>query len=92
MVAAGRRGSVVNISSILGQRPGTSQVSYGAGKAALDHVTRTMAMELARHGVRVNGLAPGYFATEMNSEFFDSGAGQSGGGTQGRMGHSLTAD
>ena len=47
---------MVNISSVLGQRPGTQQASYGAAKAALDQLTRVMAMELARNGIRVNGL------------------------------------
>eukprot|EP01047_Picozoa_sp_COSAG01_P003486 COSAG01_NODE_104_length_26171_cov_96.617612_12_plen_149_part_00 len=47
-----------------------------ASKAALDQLTRVMAVELARSSIRVNGLAPGYFATEMNGEFFETSQGR----------------
>ena len=76
LVAAGKPGCVVNISSILGQRPGAQQSTYGAAKAALDQLTRVLALELSRNHVRVNGLAPGYFATEMNADFFDTERGR----------------
>lgn len=46
--------------------PGTHQSSYGAAKAGLDQLSRVLAMELARKQIRVNGIASGYFATEMN--------------------------
>ena len=46
--------------------------SDGAAKAGLDQLTRVLAMELARNSIRVNGLAPGYFATEMNEVGGDS--------------------
>ena len=67
LVSAKQSGCVVNISSVLAQRPGKQQASYGGAKAALDQITRVMSMELARDNIRVNGLAPGYFATEMMS-------------------------
>jgi NAD(P)-dependent dehydrogenase (short-subunit alcohol dehydrogenase family) len=76
MVANGGGGSIVNVASILGLRV-TSQVpSYAASKAALIQLTKAMAVELARHRIRVNALAPGYIETPMNRDFFASDAGQ----------------
>lgn len=79
MVAAGR-GSMVNISSICGEvtvfpQP---QVSYNAAKAGVNLLTKSLAVEWARSGVRVNAVAPGYVATELtlrgrsNTEWFDT--------------------
>ena len=76
MVAAGRGGSIVNIASILGLRQATHLLAYAAAKAALVQVTRSLALEWARHGIRVNAIAPGYVVTEMNRDFFASEAGQ----------------
>jgi NAD(P)-dependent dehydrogenase (short-subunit alcohol dehydrogenase family) len=53
------RGSIVNISSVGGLRSHRRQVPYDASKAAIDSLTRSLALELAPHGVRVNGVAPG---------------------------------
>lgn len=60
LIAAGRPGSVVNISSGAGERPRPGTVTYAASKAALNMVTRSCALELAEHGIRVNAVAPGY--------------------------------
>ena len=49
---------------------------YCASKAGLIHLTRAMALELARHGIRVNALAPGYVQTELNRDFLASAAGE----------------
>jgi NAD(P)-dependent dehydrogenase (short-subunit alcohol dehydrogenase family) len=70
-----RGGCIVNIASILALReqPGTS--AYAASKAALLQLTRVMALELARYQVRVNAIAPGYFATDMSRAFLASPAG-----------------
>lgn len=76
MVAAGRRGSIVNIASILGAAVMKTLAPYSASKAAVIALTRAMALELAREKIRVNALAPGYFATEINAEFWASGGGQ----------------
>lgn len=76
MVAARRGGSIVNIASILGLRQATHLLAYAAAKAALVQVTRSLALEWARHGIRVNAIAPGYVVTEMNRDFFASDAGQ----------------
>ncbi|HWD15413.1 MAG TPA: SDR family oxidoreductase [Casimicrobiaceae bacterium] len=76
MVANGQGGSIVNVASILGLRVASQVPSYAASKAALIQLTKAMALELARHRIRVNALAPGYVETGMNREFFASDAGQ----------------
>lgn len=76
MVAHGQGGSIVNISSILGQRTNPGVIAYNAAKAGLDHVTREMAAELAKHGIRVNALAPGYVETDMNRGYWETPPGK----------------
>jgi NAD(P)-dependent dehydrogenase (short-subunit alcohol dehydrogenase family) len=76
MTAAGKGGSIVNIASILGLRVATSLLAYAAAKAALLQVTQALALEWARHGIRVNAIAPGYIETDMNRDFFATAAGQ----------------
>jgi len=76
MIAAKRPGSLVNIASILGLRQATHLLAYAAAKAALVQVTKALALEWARHGIRVNAIAPGYVITEMNRDFFQSEPGQ----------------
>ncbi len=76
MMAAGKGGSMVNIASILGLAPSKSLGAYGAAKAAVLALTKTQALELARFGIRVNAIAPGYFPTEINDGFLDSDAGK----------------
>jgi NAD(P)-dependent dehydrogenase (short-subunit alcohol dehydrogenase family) len=75
MVAAGRGGSIVNIASILGERVAGGVAPYAISKAGLVQATRAMALELARHHIRVNALLPGYVATDLNREFLASPAG-----------------
>ncbi|MFJ3485930.1 SDR family NAD(P)-dependent oxidoreductase [Pseudomonas sp. NPDC090202] len=76
MIAAGRTGSIINVTSILASRVGGGVGPYSAAKAGLSHLTRSMALELARHGIRLNSLAPGYIATEINDGFLTSEAGE----------------
>ena len=76
MIAAKRPGSIVNIASILGLRQATHLLAYAAAKAALIQATKSLALEWARHGIRVNAIAPGYVVTEMNRDFFASEPGQ----------------
>ncbi|KOF52928.1 2-deoxy-D-gluconate 3-dehydrogenase [Achromobacter sp. DMS1] len=75
-IAHGRPGSIVNIASILGQRVASHVAPYAAAKAGLLHLTRALALEWARHGIRVNAIAPGYIATDLNRDFFASPAGE----------------
>jgi len=72
MVRLGHGGSIVNIASVLGLKATGGVPGYVASKAGLVHLTRAMALELARHKIRVNALCPGYFATEMTKEFLAS--------------------
>lgn len=76
MVSAGKPGTVINIASILGLSVASGVASYAVSKAAVVQLTQVMALELARHQIRVNAIAPGYFDTEMNHEFLSSDAGK----------------
>jgi len=76
LVASKRPGSIVNIASITGERVAGGVVPYCTSKAGVMHLTRAMALELARHGIRVNALAPGYVQTELNRDFLASEAGE----------------
>lgn len=73
---AGRPGTIVNVASILGLRTGAAVAVYAASKAAVVQLTATLALEWARHDIRVNALAPGYIATDMNSDFFATEPGE----------------
>jgi len=72
----GGGGSIVNVASILGIRVAGHLASYIAAKGGLVHLTKAMALELARHNIRVNALCPGYVETELNQDFFASDAGK----------------
>ena len=68
-------GVIVNVASVLGHRPLPHTGIYAASKAAVMQITKAAAIELAREGIRVNALAPGYVITELNREFLESDAG-----------------
>lgn len=72
----GRGGSIVNIASILGIRQAAAVASYSAAKAGVIQLTKSLALEFARWKIRVNGIAPGYFATDINDGFLASESGQ----------------
>jgi len=75
LVDAKRGGAIINVSSILGHRVDGNVLPYAVSKAGLEQMTRGLALEWARHGIRVNALAPGYIETDLNRDFFASEAG-----------------
>ncbi|MEM1106766.1 MAG: glucose 1-dehydrogenase [Pseudomonadota bacterium] len=72
MIAAGRGGSIINIASITAFRAAAGSAAYASSKAAVAHLTCLLALDWARHGIRVNAIAPGYFQTEINDAFLGS--------------------
>lgn len=76
MAAANAKGSIVNIASVLGLGASLGYSAYSASKGAVIQLTRSMALDLMRFGIRVNAIAPGWFKTEMNEAFFASEKGQ----------------
>ncbi|HEY8382822.1 MAG TPA: SDR family oxidoreductase [Microvirga sp.] len=73
---AKRPGVILNIASILGLRVIGGTAPYVVSKAGVVQMTEVLALEWARFGIRVNALAPGYIATDINAGFFETEAGQ----------------
>ena len=69
-------GSIINIASIIALGVGPHLSAYATSKAAVAHLTKSMATELFGAGIRVNAICPGYFRTEMNDDYFDTQEGQ----------------
>jgi NAD(P)-dependent dehydrogenase (short-subunit alcohol dehydrogenase family) len=76
MIHHGSGGSIVNIASILGLRVAGGVAPYAISKAGVVQMTKALALEWARHGIRVNALAPGYIETDINNAFFAGDAGK----------------
>ncbi|WP_372572241.1 SDR family NAD(P)-dependent oxidoreductase [Ruegeria jejuensis] len=76
MKETGQGGSIVNVASILSKRVAGHVAAYAASKGGVLQLTRALALEWARYGIRVNALCPGYIETELNRAFFDSEPGK----------------
>jgi NAD(P)-dependent dehydrogenase (short-subunit alcohol dehydrogenase family) len=76
LVGLKRPGRIINITSVLASRTIGRVPAYCAAKAGLTHLTQVLAMELARYGILVNALAPGYVETDFNRAFFQTEAGK----------------
>ncbi|MGY2085374.1 SDR family oxidoreductase [Blastococcus sp. SYSU DS0539] len=70
MIRLGRGGAIVNVSSQAGLVALAGHISYGSSKAALDNITRVSALELGRHGIRVNSVNPTVVMTEMSAWYW----------------------
>lgn len=71
-MVAKKSGSIINISSMAAQYGLPGVVAYAASKTAIEGITRTLAVELSPHGVRVNCIAPGFIATKMSATALNS--------------------
>jgi NAD(P)-dependent dehydrogenase (short-subunit alcohol dehydrogenase family) len=76
MIRGGKGGVIVNIASILSIRVQKGTAPYAISKAGLLQMTKALALEWARYGIRVNALAPGYIETDISRDFLKSEAGQ----------------
>ena len=70
MIAAGKGGSIVNVSSQASLVALSGHISYGSSKAALDNITRVSALELGQYGIRVNSVNPTVVMTEMSNFYW----------------------
>lgn len=76
LIEAKTPGVIVNVASIIGMRADKGVAAYATAKAGLIHLTRALALEWARHGIRVNAIAPGWFPTSLNRDYLASESGE----------------
>lgn len=76
MIAANVRGSIINVASVLGFGVAKGSISYNVSKAAVVQLTKSLGLELAYKGVRVNAIAPGWIVTEINHDYLESERGR----------------
>ena len=67
-------GRIINVSSVVSQISGTGDATYTAAKGGLESLTRALSTELGPHGITVNTISPGFFATEPNASMMDDPA------------------
>ena len=75
MLAAGERGAIINIASVLGFGVAKGTAAYAVAKAGVVQLTRALGLEWAFKGIRVNAIAPGWIVTEINRGYLTSEAG-----------------
>jgi len=75
-IERGASGTIINIASAAGYIVSETSVAYAVSKAAVVQMTRALALALARHKIRVNGIAPGYIWSEMTHDYLASEAGK----------------
>ena len=75
MIKTGKKGAIVNIASVLGLSVSKGTIAYATAKAGVIQMTKTLGLELAFKGVRVNAIAPGWFVTDINRDYLE-GAGK----------------
>jgi glucose 1-dehydrogenase len=68
LIERGQPGAIINITSVHEEIPSPGGVAYDAAKGGLRNITRSLALELAPHGIRINNIAPGMIATPMTAE------------------------
>jgi gluconate 5-dehydrogenase len=73
---ANKRGKIIHIASLMSDHARPTVIPYTAAKGGVRQLTRGMAVELAPMGIQVNAIAPGYFETDINREFWDTSAGK----------------
>ena len=75
MIERKQGGAIINLTSILGERPQKGTAAYAMSKACVSQMTRCLAMEWAPHNIRVNAISPGWFPTRINEGHLDGPAG-----------------
>ncbi len=76
MAKAETPGAIVNIASVLGSHVQKGVAAYAASKAGVIQLTKALALEWARYGIRVNAIAPGWFRTEITDDYLETKAGE----------------
>jgi NAD(P)-dependent dehydrogenase (short-subunit alcohol dehydrogenase family) len=76
MIRHGAGGKIINIASIAAKRVLKQNVAYNMSKAAVEHMTRSLASEWGRHRIQVNCLNPGYIVTELNEDYWETEGGK----------------
>jgi len=87
MLASGRGGRIINIASVIGLAAMRLQSPFVAAKAAIIHLTRSMALELGPQGILTNAIAPGSILSELTAKLFYGDDGKFAGRTQEFMAH-----